>query len=163
MSAAEAAFNIFDTDGNGDISRGEIKTVVMKTYKERRFLAKALQYVLGLSSLVSTGVSKDQRLIFSSPPAVLLRDVDQAVGSLENVILFFGALILFFVALSIFGVKIGTQVTSLYTLLIGLSFIFKSAAGNALFVLFPPLPSCRNLADRIPLPSPSAIRSSSSS
>jgi hypothetical protein len=93
----------------------------------------------------------------------LLRDVDQAVGSLENVILFFGALILFFVALSIFGVKIGTQVTSLYTLLIGLSFIFKSAAGNALFVLFPPLPSCRNLADGEPLPSPIAIRLSSSS
>lgn len=63
------------------------------------------------------------------------RDVDQAVGSLENVILFFGACILFFVALSIFGVKIGTQVTSLYTILIGLSFIFKSAAGNALSVL----------------------------
>ena len=52
VSAAQAAFSIFDKDGNGDISKSEIKTTVMKTYKERRFLAKALQCVQPLIPLL---------------------------------------------------------------------------------------------------------------
>ena len=42
---AEQAFRIFDKDGNGDVARSEIKTLVLKTYKERRFLAKSMQDV----------------------------------------------------------------------------------------------------------------------
>jgi len=34
---------MFDKDGNDDISKQEIKTTVMQTYKERRFLAKSMQ------------------------------------------------------------------------------------------------------------------------
>ncbi|KAL7413512.1 Mechanosensitive ion channel-domain-containing protein [Mrakia frigida] len=95
------AFKVFDKDGNGDISRSEIKTLVLKVYKERRLLARSMQ------------------------------DVDQAVGSLNSILLAFGVVIIFFIALTVFGVEFGTQFASLYTILIGLSFIFKSAASNA--------------------------------
>lgn len=48
---AEAAFRVFDKDGNGDISRSEIKHTILAAYKERRFLARSLQDV---SSAIST-------------------------------------------------------------------------------------------------------------
>ena len=48
---AEAAFAVFDKDGNGDISRPEIRHTILAAYKERRFLARSLQDV---SEAVST-------------------------------------------------------------------------------------------------------------
>jgi hypothetical protein len=43
--AAKGAFKVFDKDGNGDCTRAEIKTTVMKIYKERRFLSRSLRDV----------------------------------------------------------------------------------------------------------------------
>ncbi|KAA1466007.1 hypothetical protein DENSPDRAFT_766710 [Dentipellis sp. KUC8613] len=98
---AQKAFRIFDTDNNGDISRAEIKTKLLKTYRERRFLSRSM------------------------------RDVGAALHTLDRILLFFAAVILFFISLSIFNVNIGQSLTSVYTIGIGASFIFKNSASNA--------------------------------
>lgn len=43
--AARAAFRVFDKDDNGDLSRAEIKTTLMKVYKERRSLSRSMRDV----------------------------------------------------------------------------------------------------------------------
>ncbi|KAG8992340.1 hypothetical protein FRB94_011709 [Tulasnella sp. JGI-2019a] len=100
---AKEAFKVFDKDGNGDITRAEIKTAVLKVYKERRFLAKSL------------------------------RDASQAVATLDGLMLILFLIILIFIALPIFGIEFTTKTfsSSIYTLFIGASFIFKNAAGSA--------------------------------
>ena len=98
---AQGAFRVFDKDNNGDISRAEIKTTLLKVYKERRSLSRSM------------------------------RDVGVALQSLDQILLFFALVILFFISLSIFGVNVGSSLTSLYSLGIGLSFIFKNACSNA--------------------------------
>lgn len=99
--AADAAFRVFDKDNNGDLSRAEIKTTLMKVYKERRFLARAM------------------------------RDVGAALKTLDTVLLIFALIVQFFISLSVFGVNLTSSLTSVYTLGIGASFIFKSAASGA--------------------------------
>lgn len=98
---ARTAFNVFDKDKNGDISRAEIKTTLIKVYKERRFLARSM------------------------------RDVSIALRTLDHILLFFALVILFFISLSVFGVNVGDSLTSVYTLGIAASFVFKNAASNA--------------------------------
>lgn len=98
---ADTAFRVFDKDGNGDISRGEIKSTLLKVYKERRFLSRSM------------------------------RDVGAALKTLDQILLFFALVILFFISLSVFGVNVASSLTSVYSLGIGASFIFKNAASNA--------------------------------
>lgn len=98
---AEAAFRVFDRDGNGDISRPEIKAAVLKVYKERRFLSRSM------------------------------RDVGRALKTLDQILLFLAFVILFFISLSVFGVQVASSLTSIYSIGIGASFIFKNAASNA--------------------------------
>ncbi|KAK7054887.1 hypothetical protein VNI00_003350 [Paramarasmius palmivorus] len=98
---AETAFRVFDKDNNGDISRHEIKTTVLKVYKERRSLARSM------------------------------RDVNAALGTLDKVLLFFALVILFFISLQVFGVEVGDSLASIYSIGIAASFIFKNAASNA--------------------------------
>ena len=98
---AEAAFRVFDKDNNGDISRAEIKTILLKVYKERRALARSM------------------------------RDVSKALKTLDQIMQFFAFVILFFISLSVFGVNITDSLTSVYTIGIAASFIFKNAASNA--------------------------------
>ncbi|KIK65665.1 hypothetical protein GYMLUDRAFT_159395 [Collybiopsis luxurians FD-317 M1] len=100
-TAAQTAFRVFDKDNNGDISRAEIKTTLLKVYKERRFLARSM------------------------------RDVGKALKSLDQILFFFALVILFFISLSVFGVQIGASLSSVYTLFVGASFIFKSSASSA--------------------------------
>jgi len=98
---AEEAFRVFDKDNNGDISRREIKTVLLKVYKERRFLSRSM------------------------------RDVGAALKTLDRILLFFALIILFFISLSVFGVEVGSSLSSVYTIGIAASFIFKNAASSA--------------------------------
>ena len=98
---AENAFRVFDKDDNGDLSRAEIKTTVMKIYKERRSLSRSL------------------------------RDAGAALKTLDQILFFFALVILFFISLSVFGVNISDSLTSVYSIGIGLSFIFRNAASNA--------------------------------
>ncbi|KAL0948986.1 hypothetical protein HGRIS_009085 [Hohenbuehelia grisea] len=99
--AAEAAFRVFDKDNNGDISRAEIKSTLVKVYKERRFLSRSM------------------------------RDVGAALTTLDHILLFFALVVLFFISLSVFGVEVGDSLTSVYSLGIAASFIFKNAASSA--------------------------------
>ncbi|EKM80242.1 hypothetical protein AGABI1DRAFT_120269 [Agaricus bisporus var. burnettii JB137-S8] len=98
---AKQAFRVFDKNDNGDISRSEIKTKLLKVYKERRFLSRSM------------------------------RDVGEALATLHRIILFFAAVILFFISLSVFGVEVGDSLTSVYSIGIAASFIFKSSASRA--------------------------------
>lgn len=99
--AAHAAFRVFDKDNNGDLSRAEIKTKLLKVYKERRSLSRSM------------------------------RDVGVALKTLDHILLFFAFVILFFISLSVFSVTLGDSLTSLYSLGIALSFIFKNSASSA--------------------------------
>lgn len=101
QDAAQAAFRVFDKDNNGDLSRPEIKTTLVKMYKERRFLSRSM------------------------------RDASVALKSLDHILLFFAFVILFFISLSVFGVEVGDSLTSVYSLGIAASFIFKNAASQA--------------------------------
>ncbi|KDQ28908.1 hypothetical protein PLEOSDRAFT_1075773 [Pleurotus ostreatus PC15] len=98
---AEAAFRVFDKDNNGDISRAEIKSTLVKVYKERRFLSRSM------------------------------RDVGAALKTLDHILLFFAMVVLLFISLSVFGVEVGDSLTSLYSLAIAASFVFKNAASEA--------------------------------
>ncbi|KAJ7283418.1 hypothetical protein C8J57DRAFT_1171063 [Mycena rebaudengoi] len=95
------SFRVFDKDNNGDLSRAELKTTLMKVYKERRFLSRAM------------------------------RDVGAALKTLDKMLVLFALIIQFFISLSIFGVDVTSSLTSVYTIGIGASFIFKSAASSA--------------------------------
>ncbi|KAF9481972.1 hypothetical protein BDN70DRAFT_991464 [Pholiota conissans] len=99
--AAEAAFKVLDKDANGDLSRAEIKTALLKIYKERRFLSRSM------------------------------RDVGEALKMLDRILLVFALGAVFFISLSVFGVQVGTSLTSVYTVVIAASFIFKASASSA--------------------------------
>ncbi|KAG6813928.1 hypothetical protein H0H92_005777 [Tricholoma furcatifolium] len=101
QESAKAAFRVFDKDDNGDISRAEIKNTLVRVYKERRFLSRSM------------------------------RDVGAALKTLDQIIFLFAMVILFFVSLSVFGVNITSSLSSVYSLAIAASFIFKNAASNA--------------------------------
>lgn len=98
---AHSAFRVFDADNNGDLSKAEMKTTILKVYKERRFLSRSM------------------------------RDVGVALKTLDHILLFFALVILFFISLSVFNVSVGDSLTSVYSLAIAGSFIFKNSASNA--------------------------------
>ncbi|GLB33413.1 putative mechanosensitive ion channel [Lyophyllum shimeji] len=100
-ASAKKAFRVFDRDNNGDISRAELKSRVVKVYKERRFLSRSM------------------------------RDVGAALKTLDHILLLFAMIILFFIGLSVFGVNVGDSLTSVYSIGIAASFIFKNSASSA--------------------------------
>ncbi|KAH7931366.1 hypothetical protein BV22DRAFT_1027599 [Leucogyrophana mollusca] len=97
---AKEAFRVFDRDDNGDISRSEVKSTLLRVYKERRFLSRSM------------------------------RDVGAALKTLNRLLLVFALVILFFISMSIFGVNVTQSLTSVYSLGIAASFIFKNSASN---------------------------------
>lgn len=97
---AKDAFRVFDKDGNGDISRSEIKSSLLRVYKERRFLWRSMH------------------------------DVGAALKTLDQILLLFALVVLFFISLSIFGVNVTQSLTSVYSLGLAASFIFKNSASN---------------------------------
>lgn len=60
-----------------------------------------------------------------------MRDVGNALHTLDSILLFFAAIILFFISLSVFGVNFTESLTSVYTIGIAASFIFSASASNA--------------------------------
>ena len=100
LAEAQDAFRIFDKDNNGDISLPEIKAVILRVYNERRSLSRSM------------------------------RDVGVALRTLNQILLLFAFVILFFISLSVFGVNVTQSLTSMYSLAIAASFIFKNAASS---------------------------------
>ncbi|KAI9597835.1 Mechanosensitive ion channel-domain-containing protein [Syncephalis fuscata] len=98
---AEEAFAIFDRDNNGDVSRREMRDVMLRVYKERKDLASAL------------------------------RDMSQCVGKLDNILLVLALIIYVFMVLNIVsGKNVATTVLPFGSLLVALSFIFGQSAKN---------------------------------
>ncbi|KAA1126599.1 hypothetical protein PGTUg99_029464 [Puccinia graminis f. sp. tritici] len=97
---AREAFSIFDSDGNGDISRTEVKNEIFRAYKERRALANSLQ------------------------------DVGHAIGRLDRIMMAMAGIVFIFIALSVVGIDYSKALTSVYTVGIAAAFIFKETAGN---------------------------------
>lgn len=60
-----------------------------------------------------------------------MRDVGEALKTLDNILLFFAGVIVFFISLSVFDVNLGDSLTSVYSLFIAASFFFKNAASSA--------------------------------
>lgn len=97
---AKEAFSIFDSDGNGDISRTEVKNEIFRAYKERRALANSL------------------------------KDVGHAIGRLDRIMMAMAGIVFIFIALSVVGIDYSKALTSVYTVGIAAAFIFKETAGN---------------------------------
>lgn len=97
---ARDAFSIFDSDGNGDISRSEVKNEIFRVYKERRALSHSL------------------------------KDVGSAIGRLDGIMLGLSAVVFLFIALAVIGVDFSKTLTSIYTIGIAAAFVFKETAAN---------------------------------
>lgn len=60
-----------------------------------------------------------------------MRDVGEALKTLDNILLFFAGVILFFISLSVYEVNVDESLTSIYSLFIAASFFFQNTASSA--------------------------------
>lgn len=60
-----------------------------------------------------------------------MRDVGEALKTLDNILLFLAGVILFFISLSVFEVNVDESLTSIYSLFIAASFFFQNTASSA--------------------------------
>ncbi|KAH9935899.1 Mechanosensitive ion channel-domain-containing protein [Epithele typhae] len=98
---AHAAFALFDKDGNGDISKKEMREAVRRIYRERKALTASL------------------------------KDVGSAVAKLDAVMLGAVFLIFIFIALLIFNrTNSIASLVPLATIIVGFSFIFGNSAAQ---------------------------------
>ncbi|KAL4264922.1 EF-hand domain-containing protein [Pleurotus pulmonarius] len=96
---AKAAFVLFDKDGNGDITKKEMREAVQRIYRERKALTASL------------------------------KDVGSIVAKLDAVLLCIALLIILFAALLIFNRKNTlASLVPLATIVLGFSFIFGHSA-----------------------------------
>ncbi|KAF8941846.1 hypothetical protein BGZ47_007124 [Haplosporangium gracile] len=95
--ASKEAFAIFDKDGNGDISKREIKEKIFYVYKERKDLHTSL------------------------------RDLSQAVGKLDIIFLTIVTVVWLLIILSIFGTSVVQNMLSIGSFLVALSFVFGNS------------------------------------
>ncbi|KAJ6621302.1 Mechanosensitive ion channel-domain-containing protein [Mycena sp. CBHHK59/15] len=111
-STAEAveAFALFDKDGNGDITKKEMREAVQRIYRERKALTSSL------------------------------KDVGSAVAKLDAVLIAVALIVIIFVCLLIFNRSDTlTSLVPLATIILGFSFIFGNSAAtlfNSLIFIF---------------------------
>ncbi|SPO26948.1 uncharacterized protein UTRI_10417_B [Ustilago trichophora] len=101
-TTAEVAFEIFDRDLNGDITKEELETACIDIHRERL----ALQ--------------------------LSMRDVDSAVGRLDSIFMSVFILIAAIIIAAMLSVAFSTLVTSFGTLILGLSWLIGSTAQETL-------------------------------
>ncbi|CAO3610465.1 unnamed protein product [Cunninghamella echinulata] len=92
----EQAFNTFDKDGNGDISRKEFRDTVISIYEERALLSECI------------------------------KDTSQALGKIDIILFIIFLIVAIFICMStIFGVNLYQILLPLGTFIMGLSFMFS--------------------------------------
>ncbi|ORX36049.1 Mechanosensitive ion channel-domain-containing protein [Kockovaella imperatae] len=96
LDTAKAGFEMFDVDGNGDATRDEMEAAIMQIHRERLSLEASM------------------------------RDLDGAVRRLDDIFLFFVALICALILAATITTKITTLVTSAGTFVLGLSWLIGS-------------------------------------
>ncbi|EJD08533.1 uncharacterized protein FOMMEDRAFT_74431 [Fomitiporia mediterranea MF3/22] len=96
---AAAAFAIFDKDGNGDITKKEMREAVQRIYRERKALVSSL------------------------------KDVGSAVAKLDAVLVCIALMIIVFVCLLVFNpTNTISSLVPLATIVLGFSFVFGNSA-----------------------------------
>ncbi|KAG2219163.1 hypothetical protein INT45_002354 [Circinella minor] len=98
---AAAAFRMFDRDGNGSISKSELRSTCVRIYRERKNLATSM------------------------------RDLSQATGKLDIILMVVFAAIWAIIVCAAFGVNVGTDLMPLWSAFIAASFIFGNSAKDA--------------------------------
>ncbi|CAO3599374.1 unnamed protein product [Absidia cylindrospora] len=99
--AAAAAFRLFDVDGNGDISKRELRSGCIRIYRERKNLARSM------------------------------RDLSQATGKMDIILLVIFTAIWVIIVCAAFGVNVGTELMPLWSAFIAASFVFGNSAKEA--------------------------------
>lgn len=95
---AERAFDIFDRDKKGDITKRELRNGTLQIFGERKHLAASL------------------------------RDLSQASGKLDNILMTAFAVVWVIIVCAAFGVDVGSQLLPLWTMFVAISFIFGNSA-----------------------------------
>ncbi|KAI8138108.1 hypothetical protein BJV82DRAFT_632626 [Fennellomyces sp. T-0311] len=100
QEAAEA-FRLFDNDGNGSISKTELRSTCVRIYRERKNLATSM------------------------------RDLSQATGKLDIILIVVFTLVWVIIVCASFGVNVGTSLMPLWSAFIAASFVFGNSAKDA--------------------------------
>ncbi|KAI9468925.1 MAG: Mechanosensitive ion channel-domain-containing protein [Benjaminiella poitrasii] len=98
---ASYAFSLFDTDGNGDISKRELRSGCMRIYRERKNLSRSM------------------------------RDLSQATGKLDIILMVIFIIVWIIIVCAAFGVNVGTDLMPLWSAFVAASFIFGTSAKDA--------------------------------
>lgn len=98
---AQYAFGLFDTDGNGDISRRELRSGCIRIYRERKNLTRSM------------------------------RDLSQATGKLDIILMIIFIVVWAIIVCAAFGVNVGTDLMPLWSAFVAASFIFGTSAKDA--------------------------------
>ncbi|KAI9262762.1 hypothetical protein BY458DRAFT_477474 [Sporodiniella umbellata] len=101
VQEASDAFKLFDLDGNGDITKKELRSGCVRIYRERKNLSRSM------------------------------RDLSQATGKLDIILMIIFTLIWVIIVCSAFGVNVGTELMPLWSAFIAASFVFGGSAKDA--------------------------------
>lgn len=97
---AKKAFEIFDRDGNGDITRREFRDTVLHVYRERKDIS------------------------------ISMRDTSQALGKIDYMLLGVSLIALLFTVFAIFHVEVWHSLVPLGSILLAMTFVFGNTAKN---------------------------------
>lgn len=95
------AFSLFDADGNGDLTKRELRQGCIRIYRERKNLTRSM------------------------------RDLSQATGKLDIILLIVFTVVWVIIVCAAFGVNVGTDLMPLWSAFVAASFIFGSTASDA--------------------------------
>jgi Ca2+-binding EF-hand superfamily protein len=98
---ASYAFSLFDTDGNGDLTKRELRQGCIRIYRERKNLTRSM------------------------------RDLSQATGKLDIILIIIFVAIWAIICCAAFGVDVGTDLMPLWSAFVAASFIFGTSASDA--------------------------------